>query len=143
MITPETCILVVDDSASFRSLLKKLMVGLGYTEIVMAEDGFKAMEVLKACAANPQKKVGLILSDWNMPNCNGIEFFKLVKNDGNFKDTPFIMVTSENEVSQVLEAVNVGVTDYIVKPPELEALKKKIECINFIQARGKRNVGKP
>lgn len=143
MIAPETRILVVDDSISFRSLLKKVLTGLGYTNIYQAEDGFKAMAVLKTAATNPEKKIGLIFSDWNMPECNGLDFFKMLKQDNAIKDTPFIMVTSENEVSQVLEAVNLGVTDYIVKPADPETVKQKIETLNFIEQREKRNVGKP
>lgn len=142
MITIETRILIVDDSISFRGLLKKILVTLGYTNILQAEDGFKALALLQTFASNPEKKIGLILSDWNMPECNGLEFFKLVKANPSFKDTPFIMVTSENEVSQIIEAVSLGVTDYIVKPTEMEVLKKKIEAINFAETKGKKSASK-
>ncbi len=142
MITLDTRILIVDDSISFLALLKKNLVGLGYNNILQAENGFKGMALLQNFAANPEKKIGLILSDWNMPECNGLEFFKLVKANPTLKDTPFIMVTSENEVSQIIEAVSLGVTDYIVKPPEAEVLKRKIDGINASEAKGKRNVGK-
>lgn len=142
MITPETRILIVDDSISFLALLKKSLVALGYNNILTAENGFKGMALLQNFAANPDKKIGLILSDWNMPECNGIEFFKLVKAAPALKDTPFIMVTSENEVSQIIEAVSLGITDYIVKPPESEVLKRKIEAINHAEAKGKKTAGK-
>lgn len=139
MITPETRILIVDDSISFLALLKKTLVSLGYNNILQAENGFKGLALLQNFATNPEKKIGLILSDWNMPECNGLEFFKLVRANNSLKDTPFIMVTSENEVSQIINAVSIGVTDYIVKPPELEILKKKIEAINHAEAKGKKN----
>lgn len=142
MITLETRILIVDDSISFLALLKKTLVGLGYVNILQAENGLKAMTLLNTFAAAPEKKIGLILSDWNMPECNGLDFFKLVKANQALKDTPFIMVTSENEVSQIINAVSLGVTDYIVKPPEAEVLRKKIESLNQAEAKGKKNASK-
>jgi len=142
MITPESRILIVDDSLSFLALLKKSLVSLGYNNILTAENGLKAMELLQNFASNPEKQIELILSDWNMPECNGIEFYKLLQKNPTLKDTPFIMVTSENEVSQIIEAVSMGINDYIVKPPEVEVLKRKIDSINYALAKGKKNVSK-
>lgn len=130
MITADTRILIVDDSNSFRALLKRHLTNLGYSNIVQTGDGFKALHLAQSFISNPENRIGLIFCDWNMPECNGIKFFKMLKEVPGLADVPFIMVTAENEVGHIMEAVNVGVKYYVVKPPDVEVIKKKIEAIN-------------
>ncbi len=69
----------------------------------------------------------LIISDWNMPNCTGLEFLKKVRADARFGKLPFVMLTAEAEASQVKEALTSGATNYILKPFSADILKQKLE----------------
>jgi two-component system chemotaxis response regulator CheY len=119
----EMKVLVVDDFATMRRIVKGALKQLGFVNIVEAEDGQIALELLK------KEKVGLIVSDWNMPNMTGIEFLKVVRGDAVLKDTPFIMVTAEGQKDNVLEAVNAGVSNYVVKPFTPDILGEKIKKV--------------
>ncbi|MBW1763827.1 MAG: response regulator, partial [Deltaproteobacteria bacterium] len=99
-------VLVVDDFATMRRIVKGALKQLGFLNIVEAEDGQIALDLLK------KEKIGLIVCDWNMPNMTGIELLKVVRADAVLKDTPFIMVTAEGQKDNVLEAVNAGVSNY-------------------------------
>ena len=105
-------ILVVDDSKVMRQIIMNNLKQLGFKmeNMTEAEDGAGG---LKALQANP---VDLVISDWNMPKMTGMEFLKAVRADDNLKGTPFMMVTSETEKEKIMEAVQAGVSQYIVKP---------------------------
>ncbi len=126
MFDPKTRLLVVDDMLTMRKLVSKVCKELGFTDITEAEDGAKAWEVIQA--ANPP--IGLIISDWNMPNCSGLDFLKRVRGAGKYGKTPFIMVTAEAEQHQVVEALKAGVSNYVVKPFTADQLKDKIEAVH-------------
>jgi two-component system chemotaxis response regulator CheY len=130
MITHFSRILIVDDSTSFRLLLKRQLVEAGYNNFAQAENGNKALTLVKNLLST-ENKVELIFCDWNMSDCNGMKFFSMLQADPDLALIPFIMVTAENEVAQILEAVNLGIKYYIVKPPQTEALTKKIALINL------------
>ncbi len=116
-------VLVVDDMLTMRKIVSKACKDIGLTNLVEAADGQKAWEVIN----NPEHTVGLIISDWNMPNCTGIELLKRVRGDSRFKALPFVLLTAESEGVQVAEAVKAGVDNYIIKPFTAEILKKKLE----------------
>jgi two-component system chemotaxis response regulator CheY len=116
-------ILVVDDFATMRKVIKNLLKQAGYNNIVEAEDGAEALKVLKS------RKVEFIISDWNMPNMNGLEFLKAVRADAELSGLPFLMVTAEALQENVVMAVKAGVSDYIVKPFTAEVINEKIEKI--------------
>ncbi|MEA3417385.1 MAG: chemotaxis response regulator CheY [Thermodesulfobacteriota bacterium] len=116
-------IMVVDDFATMRKVIKNLLKQAGYKNITEAEDGVEALKALKS------EKVDFIISDWNMPNMNGLEFLKGVRADSEFSGLPFLMVTAEGLKENVVEAVKAGVSNYIVKPFTSEVLNKKIEKI--------------
>lgn len=116
-------ILVVDDFATMRKVIKNLLKQAGYNNIVEAEDGAEALKVLKSV------KVEFIISDWNMPNMNGLEFLKAVRADTELSGMSFLMVTAEALQENVVLAVKAGVSDYIVKPFTAEILNEKIEKI--------------
>lgn len=116
-------VLVVDDFETMRRIIKSTLKKLGFLNIIEAEDGKIAFKKLE------KEKIGLIISDWIMPNMNGIEFLKAVRSDDRFKDTPFIMLTTEGKKQDVLEAISAGVSNYIVKPFNPETLNEKIKKV--------------
>ena len=116
-------ILVVDDFATMRKVIKNLLKQVGYENIVEAEDGVLALRVLKS------QKIDLVISDWNMPNMTGLELLKAVRGDEDLKTTPFLMVTAEALQDNVIAAVKAGVSNYIVKPFTAEVLNEKITKI--------------
>ena len=116
-------ILVVDDFATMRRIIKNILKQLGYENIAEAEDGKIALGVLES------QNIDFIISDWNMPNMTGLEFLKAVRASEKFKDIPFLMVTAEALKENVVEAVKSGVSNYIVKPFTAETMKEKIEKI--------------
>lgn len=115
-------ILIVDDMMTMRKLVKRALDTMGFKTVEEADDGQKAWEKLQA---NPD--IALVISDWNMPNCSGLEFLKRVRADSRFKKLPFILLTAEAEAHQVTEAVQAGVSNYCVKPFTADGLKQKIE----------------
>jgi two-component system chemotaxis response regulator CheY len=117
-------ILLVDDSSTMRRIQKNTLASLGYTDVIEAEDGADALEKLRQ---NPD--VQLTLMDWNMPNMTGIESLKAIKNNPATKAIPVMMVTSEAEKSKIVEAIQNGASNYLVKPFEADALKEKIAGI--------------
>ncbi len=116
-------IMVVDDFATMRKVVKNLLKQAGFENIVEAEDGVVALRVLKS------QKVDFIISDWNMPNMTGLELLKAVRADQDLADTPFLMVTAEALQDNVVMAVKAGVSNYIVKPFTAEVLNEKITKI--------------
>ena len=116
-------VLIVDDSNVMRKIIKNALNQLGFSDYVEAADGHAAM---KEIGEDP---VDLIISDWNMPKMTGLEFLKNVRGHGNLKDIPFLMVTSEGDEAKILEAVEAGVSQYIVKPFNASQLQKKVKEI--------------
>ena len=116
-------ILVVDDFATMRKVVRNLLKQIGYENIVEAEDGVSALKVLKS------QKIDFIVSDWNMPNMTGLELLKAVRADSELTATPFLMVTAEALQDNVVAAVRAGVSNYIVKPFTAETLNGKIQKI--------------
>lgn len=121
MFDPKTKVLVVDDMLTMRKIVTKILRELGFTDIVEAADGLEAWEKTK------DGTIGLVVSDWNMPNCTGLDFLKRVRADQKLSKTPFILVTAEAEGHQVAEAIKSGVDQYVVKPFSKEGLKAKLE----------------
>ena len=113
-------VLVVDDFATMRRIVKGVLKQLGFNNIVEAEDGNLAFEELK------KEKFGLIVSDWNMPNMTGLDLLRAVRGDDSLKSIPFIMVTAEGQKENVVEAVKSGVSNYIVKPFTPETFSEKL-----------------
>lgn len=116
-------VLVVDDFSTMRRIVKNLLKQLGYTDIEEAEDGAQAYSKLQ------NGGFGFVVSDWNMPNMDGLELLKKVRSDSQLKDLPILMVTAEAEKEKVITAIQAGVNNYIVKPFTGEVLKEKIDKI--------------
>jgi two-component system, chemotaxis family, chemotaxis protein CheY len=118
-------ILIVDDMASTRTFVRKALAELGYQNIEEAADGVEGYRL----ATEARAPIGLIISDWNMPNMNGLDLLKKVRADERLKKVPFIMLTTEAEQGSMIEAVKAGASNYILKPVNAETLLKKLESI--------------
>ncbi|WP_027358014.1 chemotaxis response regulator CheY [Desulforegula conservatrix] len=116
-------ILCVDDFATMRRILKNILKQLGFNNITEADDGTTALEELK------KSHYDLIISDWNMPKMTGLELLKTIRSTPEFKDIPFLMVTAEAQKQNVIEAVQAGVSNYVVKPFTAEAIAEKLQKI--------------
>ncbi len=114
-------VLVVDDFATMRKIVKNVLRQISIENVVEADNGKHALTVLQT------EPVDLIISDWMMPEMTGIEFLKVCKGDEEKKKIPFIMVTAEGQKDSVMEAIKSGVDNYIVKPFTPDKLKDAID----------------
>ncbi len=114
-------LLLADDSGTMRTIQKRclLKLGLAETDITEAEDGQQALTQFESA------NFDVVLSDWNMPNMDGLTFLQKVRETN--KDVPFIMITTEAERARVVTAIQAGVTDYLVKPFTPDDLRAKLE----------------
>ncbi|MFP4379202.1 MAG: chemotaxis response regulator CheY [Candidatus Sumerlaeia bacterium] len=120
---PDIKILVVDDFATMRRIIKNILKQLGYNNIDEADDGSSALSKLKA------SKFDFVITDWNMPNMSGLELVKAIRADDGLKSTPILMVTAEALKENIIEAVKAGVNNYIVKPFTAEVMKEKMDKV--------------
>lgn len=116
-------VLVVDDSKAIREIEKKYLEEMGF-KVLEAEDGEEALKVLEE---NPDIK--LILLDWYMPVMNGFEFLKKVRANPQWNEVKIMMVTTENQQKNILEAIMNGANEYLMKPFDKEMLKVKIQFL--------------
>ena len=116
-------ILVVDDFATMRRIVKNILRQLGLNNVVEADDGTTAWEVLN------KDNIDFIISDWNMPQMSGIELLRKVRASEEYADIPFLMVTAEAQQENIIEAVQAKVSNYIVKPFTPDTLGQKIDKI--------------
>lgn len=116
-------ILVVDDHALTRNMVKAILKGLGYDNVTQAENGENAIRYLE----DPSFEV--VICDWNMPNMSGLEVLQQVRAMSNYKELPFLMLTAEAYRENVTAALQSGVTEYIVKPFTAEILANKLESV--------------
>ncbi|MDR1946767.1 MAG: chemotaxis response regulator CheY [Desulfovibrio sp.] len=116
-------VLVVDDFSTMRRIIKNILRQIGFTNVVEADDGTTAWEVLN------KDKIEFIISDWNMPQMTGIDLLRKVRGSEEFADLPFLMVTAEAQQENIIEAVQAKVSNYIVKPFTAEVMKQKIDKI--------------
>ena len=115
-------ILIVDDSAAIRKILQRVLTQLNLPlgSVIEASDGREALEMLKT------KPVGLIFSDINMPNMDGIELLTKLKASDSHKSVPIVMVTTEGSQAKVLQALELGAAGYVRKPFTAEHIKEKL-----------------
>ena len=118
-------ILVVDDSSTMRRIIGNVIMQLGFNkeDYDEAEDGVKAWKMLN------EGQYDVILTDWNMPNMNGLELVKKIRAEGSHIKTPIIMITTEGGRGEVISALRAGVNNYIVKPFPAETLKEKLDTV--------------
>ena len=116
-------VIIVDDFATMRRILKNILRQIGFGNISEAGDGKSALRELK------KQKFDLILCDWNMPEMSGVELLTTIRSDDELKNMPFIMVTAEAQKDNIIEAVKAGVSNYIVKPFTAETLAEKLKKV--------------
>lgn len=116
-------ILIAEDFASMRRIIKSVLRQAGYQQIIEAEDGVAALRKLKS------DDIGLVIADWNMPNMTGLDLLKTMRNDDTLKDIPFLMVTAEAKKDNIIEAIQSGASNYLVKPFTPDMLREKIDQI--------------
>ena len=119
----ELKILAVDDSPTMRRIIINTLKRAGYSNVVEAEDGKDALAKMRV------ENVNLVITDWNMPEMDGLTFVTAVRSMAEFKEMPILMVTTRSVKDDIIEAMKAGVTNYIVKPFTPETLKEKIEAI--------------
>jgi two-component system chemotaxis response regulator CheY len=117
-------ILVVDDSSTMRRIIKNTLNRLGYKDLFEAENGAQAWEVLQQ-----NDGINVLVTDWNMPEMNGLELVQKVRAEEKYVDMPIIMVTTEGGKGEVITALKAGVNNYIVKPFTPQVLKEKLEAV--------------
>ena len=120
---PDMKILIVDDFSTMRRIIKNILRQLGFSNVQEADDGTTALEKLQ------QEPFEFVILDWNMPKMTGIELLRTIRADSSLKHIPVLMVTAEAQKENVVEAVQAGVNNYIVKPFTADTMKDKIERI--------------
>lgn len=116
-------VLIVDDSGTMRRIIRNNLKFAGFDDAVEAGNG---VEGLAALEGNP---IGLVITDWNMPEMNGIEFVKAIRSKDQHKTLPILMITTMAEKEEIMVALSAGVSNYIVKPFDAETLKKKLDQV--------------
>jgi len=115
--------LVVDDFSTMRRIVRNLLKELGFTNVEEAEDGAVGL------ARVQQGGVDFVVSDWNMPNMDGLTFLQNVRADARFKTLPFLMITAEAKKENIIAAAQAGASGYIVKPFTAATLQEKLDKI--------------
>ena len=113
-------IMIVDDQVTLRSLIKASLSSHGFENLMEASDGEKASKLLAS------KKVDLVISDWEMPNMDGLTLFNTLQNQESQKDIPFILLTKHDSKEKVTKAIKSGIKNYIVKPFTPGAIINKV-----------------
>ncbi|APR03302.1 MULTISPECIES: chemotaxis response regulator CheY [Thauera] len=116
-------ILVVDDFPTMRRIVRSLLKELGYNNVDEAEDGQDALTKLRAGGFQ------FVVSDWNMPNLDGLEMLRQIRADGALKALPVLMVTAEARKENIIAAAQAGANGYVVKPFTAATLEEKLNKI--------------
>ena len=117
---PNMKILVVDDMVAMRRIVKNIMKQLVFPNCNEAENGQEALQKLRG------DTYGFVVSDWNMPVMTGIDLLRAIRANEKLKAIPVLMVTAEAQQSNLVEAVQAGVSNYIVKPFTAETMQEKL-----------------
>ena len=120
---PNMKILIVDDMATMRRIVKTVLKQLGFSNITEAENGEEGLQKLRA------EEFHFVVSDWNMPVMTGIDMLRAIRADEKLKPIPVLMVTAEAQQHNLVEAVQAGVSNYIVKPFTAETMQEKLAKI--------------
>ncbi len=116
-------ILIVDDFATMRRIIRNLLRELGFTNTHEADDGDTALPMLQS------GNFDFVVSDWNMPRMTGLDLLRAVRADVNLNELPVLMVTAESKRERIVEAAEAGVNGYVVKPFTAGTLEEKITDI--------------
>lgn len=117
-------LLVVDDSSTMRRIIKNTLQRLGFDDVLEAEHGVEAWQIMERTP-----DINVLITDWNMPEMNGLELVRKVRAEKKYESMPIIMVTTEGGKAEVITALKAGVNNYIVKPFTPQVLKEKLEDV--------------
>jgi len=120
---PNMKILIVDDMATMRRIVKNILKQLGFANVEEAENGQEGLQKLRG------DTYGFVVSDWNMPVMTGIDMLRAIRADDKLKAVPVLMVTAEAQQANLVEAIQAGVSNYIVKPFTAEIMQEKMSKI--------------
>src|SRR5471030_3135385 len=115
--------LVIDDFATMRQIVRNLLQDLGFKNVEEAEDGHDALTKLRASSFD------FVISDWNMPNLDGLQLLTEMRKDDNLKALPVLMVTAEAKKENIIAAAQAGANGYVVKPFTAATLEEKLNKI--------------
>jgi len=116
-------ILTVDDNPTMRRIILNTLRRVGYSDIIEASNGKDAMAKLQV------EKIDFVITDWDMPEMDGIELVSNIRKSDEFKSLPVIMISTRSVKEDIIEALKTGVNSYIVKPFTPDTLKEKIDQI--------------
>lgn len=116
-------VLIVDDMSTMRRIVKNILKQLGFSNMEEAENGQEGLQKLRA------DTYGFVVSDWNMPVMTGIDMLRAIRADEKLKHIPVLMVTAEAQKENLVEAIQAGVSNYIVKPFTAETMQEKLNKI--------------
>ncbi len=120
---PDLKILAVDDSPTMRRIIVNTLKRAGFNDVSEATDGKDALAKMKV------DSFGLVITDWNMPEMDGLTFVTQLRGTSEFHDVPVLMVTTRSVKDDIIEAMKAGVNNYIVKPFTPETLGEKIQQV--------------
>lgn len=120
MAGPNTKFLVVDDFSTMRRIVRNLLKELGYTNVDEAEDGVQALHKLRS------DQFDFVVSDWNMPNMDGLTMLQEIRKDPALAKLPVLMVTAEAKKENIVAAAQAGANGYVVKPFTAATLDEKL-----------------
>ena len=122
-------ILIVDDSSTMRRIIMNTLNKIGYNDYVEASTGLEAVDKLA------EGSIGLVITDWNMPEMSGLDLVKAVRANDHTRHTPLLMVTTNAAKEHINQAIEAGVTDYVVKPFTPDTIREKIQlALKAVQA---------
>lgn len=113
-------VITVDDSSTMRRIIKNTLQKIGFETVLEAGNGVEALDVLA------KNEVDIIVTDWNMPEMDGLTFVKTLRAKEEYKEIPILMVTTEAAKEDILTALRSGVNNYVVKPFTPDTLKEKV-----------------
>jgi len=128
MFPPKTNILIVDDMEPMRRAVRGVLRELGYQNVVEASNVSHAMQVLES-GVLVGREIELILSDWMMPGKTGLDFLRFVRATEPYAKLPFVLITSESQHHQIIEAIQAGVSSYVVKPITIGQVESKLKAV--------------
>ena len=118
--------LVVDDSRTIRTIIKRILIDLGF-QVCEAGNGVEALKVMEA----EKNQIDLVLADWNMPEMNGLDLLKQLRQDPELASLKVIMVTTETELDNMVSALEAGANEYLMKPFTKDILTEKLELVGI------------
>ncbi len=123
MVDPTIKFLVVDDFSVMRLVIRSLLKDFGFSNAEEAEDGAVALQMLRRGGFD------FVITDWNMPNMDGLELLKQIRSTPSLQALPVLMISAEAKKENIVAAVQAGANDYVVKPFTSDTLKEKLQKV--------------